>query len=380
MNNLQLKKYAVISVLFMMFAISVSCFTKGLTIEHSEFANISEQVMAGDVKDANEHEEYKEEYEETPVKDEVEENGLIGYLSIPKSQNDEGGLRLEDLYVGRQIRVTVNNSERNFYKDDMIIYYGSDDENQEVIQDVEIKDLKKTDKTEITISLNGVYEYKTEETQESYIVKMYDLQSVYDKIIVVDAGHGGGDNGCGSRDSVCYEKMITLAVVKELKEKLDNTDIKVYYTRLEDKTVYLRPRVTLANDVKADMFISIHCNYYDRYWLYNVNGAETLYSSIRKNIKKNNKKLASIMLDELSDETEISKRTIIDRGSSLYILKKSKVPATIVEMGYMSDRTDLKYLVSEKKREKIVNGLYNGIKTAYKKIYGKTVKETESTK
>ena len=51
-----------------------------------------------------------------------------------------------------------------------------------------------------------------------------------------------------------------------------------------------------------------------------------------------------------------------------------------VEMGYMSDRADLKYLVSEKKREKIVNGLYNGIKTAYKKIYGKTVKETESTK
>ena len=81
------------------------------------------------------------------------------------------------------------------------------------------------------------------------------------------------------------------------------------------------------------------------------------------------------MLDSFADETALDKRSVIDRETSIYILKKSKVPATIVEMGYMSDRKDLKYLLNEKKRKKIVNALYNGIIKAYKEMYGKTVVE-----
>jgi len=123
------------------------------------------------------------------------------------------------------------------------------------------------------------------------------------------------------------------------------------------------------------MFISVHCNYYERYWLYEVRGTETLYSGVRKSIKKSNRKLAQIMLDSIADETTLAKRSIIDRETSIYILKKSKVPATIVEMGYMSDRKDLKYLLNEKKRKKIVNGLYKGIVKAYKEMYGKNVSE-----
>ncbi|MDE6635055.1 MAG: N-acetylmuramoyl-L-alanine amidase, partial [Lachnospiraceae bacterium] len=152
-------------------------------------------------------------------------------------------------------------------------------------------------------------------------------------------------------------------------------DIKVYYTRLKDETVYLRPRVTLANDVKADMFISVHCNYYDRFWRYTVNGAETLYSSKNKNMKGKSKKLADIMLDNYTGGLSIRKRGVIDRKKELFILKKSRVPSTIVELGYMSDKNDLKCLTSSKKRKKIVDGLYNGIVEAYASMYGKTVSD-----
>lgn len=381
MKNLQLKNLAAISFLFMLFAVSVSVFAQNGIVTEEGSGLIAEQVMAGDVQQGIQM-EYKEEYEEDLPETEIAEEGLVGYLSVPKNSEDKSGYLFEDLYINRQISLTVNNSQKNFYKKNIITYYVVDEiyEEMEVVNNIDTKYLKDKEKTVITFDLNGVYEYEIKETEDAYLIRFFDLHSIYDKIIVVDAGHGGGDNGCGSRDSVCYEKMVTLAVVKELKEKLDNTDIKVYYTRLEDKNVYLRPRVRLANDVGADMFVSIHCNYYDRYWLYDVDGSETLYSSVRKSVAKDSKKLAQIMLDNLAETTTLSKRSVIDRGVSLYILKKSKVPATIVEMGYMSDREDLKYLLSEKKRKKIVNGLYNGIIAAYKKMYGKTVEEIKEEK
>ena len=381
MKNLQLKNLAAISFLFMLFAVSVSVFAQNGIVTEEGSGLIAEQVMAGDVQQGIQM-EYKEEYEEDLPETEIVEEGLVGYLSVPKNSENKSGYLFEDLYMNRQISLTVNNSQKNFYKKNIITYYVVDEiyEEMEVVNNIDTKYLKDKEKTVITFDLNGVYEYEIKETEDAYLIRFFDLHSIYDKIIVVDAGHGGGDNGCGSRDSVCYEKMVTLAVVKELKEKLDNTDIKVYYTRLEDKTVYLRPRVRLANDVGADMFVSIHCNYYDRYWLYDVDGSETLYSSVRKSVAKDSKKLAQIMLDNLAETTTLSKRSVIDRGVSLYILKKSKVPATIVEMGYMSDREDLKYLLNEKKRKKIVNGLYNGIIAAYKKMYGKTVEEIKEEK
>jgi len=376
-KNLQLKNLAAISVIFMVFAVSLSCVANIVSQGAGDKLIQSEQAMAGDAKHTGEQIEYKEQYEEEETVDEVEEPGLIGYFSVPKNHASADGYVLDDMFISRQICFSVNNSEKDFYKKSDIVFYVNTEENEEkeVVQDISIKHLKEREKTAIIITLDGVYDYRVTENENEYIIKLFDLQSVYDKIIVVDAGHGGGDNGCGSRDSICYEKMITLAVVKELKEKLDDTDIKVYYTRLEDKTVYLRPRVTLANDVKADMFISVHCNYYERYWLYEVRGTETLYSGVRKSIKKSNRKLAQIMLDSIADETTLAKRSIIDRETSIYILKKSKVPATIVEMGYMSDRKDLKYLLNEKKRKKIVNGLYKGIVKAYKEMYGKNVSE-----
>lgn len=292
-------------------------------------------------------------------------------ITIPKL-SEESSIEFEDIYINRQIRITVNNSIQGAYGKDMVTC-GNNSINNVRIRDILPEGQEGAVKTVITIELDGVYEYSVYEENNLYVIDMLDIHSVYDKVIVIDAGHGGGDVGCGSRDSNHYEKDITLSVVESLKEKLDATDIKVYYTRLKDETVYLRPRVSLANDVKADMFISIHCNYYDRYWLYEVNGAEALYSSKNREMKALNIKLANIMIDKYTEEVAVRKRGIINRKSELYILKKSHVPSTILEMGFMSDKNDLKYLVNSKKREKIVSGIYNGIVEAYRSIYGKTV-------
>lgn len=295
---------------------------------------------------------------------------VAAHIIIPKLSEDSIA-ELEDEYINRRIRLTVNNSLYAAYNKDMVLC------DKPVVKGIEIKDVcpphGASVSTLITIDLDGVYEYNLYEENNKYIIDMADIHSVYDKVIVVDAGHGGGDTGCGSCDSKHYEKDITLSIVKLLKERLDETDIKVYYTRLEDETVYLKPRVALANAVKADMFISIHCNYYDRYPAYKISGTETLYSSVNKKMKMQNKQLAKIMMNEFTSATSIKKRSVINRKKDLFILKKSRVPTTIVEMAYLSNVNDLKHFVNEKKIKKVVDGLYNGIVEAYGEMYGKTV-------
>lgn len=385
MKKIQLINLAVAGVFVMLFVIGVLCNTYIFPYggaEANEYAMSgeaqAEEVQRGDDVYKKENTDNMRHNTESGYADsgtvQDEKTGLVAaHIIIPKVSG-ESAIELEDIYIDRKIRVTVNNSLYGAYSKDMIVY------DNDVVKKIRIKDKRPDGQTEavttvITLKLDGVYEYKVHEENDQYIIDMLDIRSVYDKVIVIDAGHGGGDNGCGSRYSGHHEKDITLSVVQSLKERLDNTDIKVYYTRLTDDTVYLRPRVALANAVKADMFISIHCNYYERYWEGPVYGAEGLYSSKKKELKKNNKKLAGIMIDSFTRETSIKKRGIIDRKKELFILKKSRVPATIVEMAYMSDKKDLKHLTNSEQRKKVVDGLYNGIVDSYKAMYGKTVSD-----
>src|SRR5699024_11914511 len=81
-------------------------------------------------------------------------------------------------------------------------------------------------------------------------------------VVVVDPGHGGRDSGT-SADNGLDEKEVTLAVARLLHEKLQETDnIKSILTRGDDSAVTLRDRVRIAQDHRANLFLSIHANSY----------------------------------------------------------------------------------------------------------------------
>lgn len=182
-----------------------------------------------------------------------------------------------------------------------------------------------------------------------------------DKILVLDAGHGGTDEGAWDQSGNPVEKKFNLMVVKMLKEKFDQTPgVQVYYTRLTDTLVPKKKRVAMANKLKADAFVSIHCNASDPGDT-SSRGVETLYSKRKTGKSKiSNLALAQQIVDSLSASTGLKNRGTI-RREGLYLMHHSKVPATIVEIGYISNKSDLKYLNSKKGREKIVEGIYNGI-------------------
>ena len=83
------------------------------------------------------------------------------------------------------------------------------------------------------------------------------------KTIVLDAGHGGKDRGCKGIHPDTKEKEIALALTLKLGSYIESyfPDVKVIYTRKDDVFVTLNRRARIANEAKADLFISIHCNY-----------------------------------------------------------------------------------------------------------------------
>lgn len=185
----------------------------------------------------------------------------------------------------------------------------------------------------------------------------------FDSVVVIDAGHGGMDEGTSSANGKYLEKDYTLLVVKRLQKFLEGQNIKVYYTRMDDTEVSKKKRTKLANQVEADLFISIHCNA-SSVGDTTAYGMETLYSR-RKNGNQSmtNKELAQIMLEELTQATGMRKRGTIQR-EQLYLLHHSDVPTTIIEIGYMSNKKDMNFIKKENGQIKIAQGIFNGIMRA----------------
>ena len=135
-------------------------------------------------------------------------------------------------------------------------------------------------------------------------------------------------------------------------------NIKVYYTRLIDEKVYLNPRLNLANDLKADMFISIHCNSSE---YKSAKGSEALYSTkYQKKLSIKSDELAQILLNQLTETTNIKNRGLIN-GNDIYIIGNAKVPVALIEIGFISSPDELKFLKKKKNQELIAEGIYNGI-------------------
>lgn len=221
-------------------------------------------------------------------------------------------------------------------------------------------------KTEITLELNKTYAYLLFEDDHNYYISLVRPKDIYDRIIVVDAGHGGYDSGTYSRDAVYYEKDMNLSMVLELKNLLDKEDIKVYYTRTTDRGLTLKQRVSLANDVEADFFLSFHCNANEER---GVHGTEVLYNEKQNDwTRMNSKSFAAICLKEVLNEIGLEDRGLVPRSKDVYIIGEANVPVALVEAAFMSNQGDLNFLANKAGKQKVAKGAYNAILSAYKKL------------
>ncbi|MFC4620279.1 N-acetylmuramoyl-L-alanine amidase CwlD [Camelliibacillus cellulosilyticus] len=191
------------------------------------------------------------------------------------------------------------------------------------------------------------------------------------RIIVIDAGHGGPDGGAEGGDLV--EKNIALNIAQNLRDYLQEAGALVIMTRDEDKdladkdmeglsrrkTQDLKRRAKMADQADADLFITIHLNAIpSSRW----HGAQTFYHP--KSLR--NKQLAAFIQDSLRSSLNNTNRQA-KAIEHIYLLKTAKMPAALVEAGFLSNPKERKLLGRKSYQKKISEAIYKGVLRFYTK-------------
>lgn len=218
----------------------------------------------------------------------------------------------------------------------------------------------------ISFTMDRVFEL-SQEYEEGYLyLDFVDPHEIFDKVIVVDAGHGG--RAVGATKLGISEKDINLAIVLELKKLLDEDEnIGVYYTRINDTNPTLDQRVALANRVEADLFISVHNNASSRGILTNEQGTQVLYSQ-SDTAQLSSKRLAQICLENVVDTTGSNNMGLL-KGDQIRIVRNSEVPVALIEAGFMSNREELELLNTQEYQQLVAEGIYLAIQQAFEEGY-----------
>lgn len=219
----------------------------------------------------------------------------------------------------------------------------------------------------IEIVMDHVYELKTEYDSAYYYFDFLTPQEVYDKVVVIDAGHGGRAPGANKQG--VNEKEIDLDIVLQLKKILDEDDhnIGVYYTRTDDSNPTFDQRVQLANKSDADLFISVHNNSTNSGRMSSANGTAVMYNESDES-ELGSKRLAQICLEEVTGQLQSRNRGLVE-GDSIYIIRTSKVPVALIEVGFMTNQQELDLLRSEDYQKEAALGIYHAILRAFEEGY-----------
>lgn len=192
-------------------------------------------------------------------------------------------------------------------------------------------------------------------------------EEIYSGIIVIDPGHGGEDTGAISQNNV-NEKDVVLDISLKLGEKLEENNFKVYFTRKSDKALGNTVRSDIINRAKfinarnADIFLSIHLNGSD---VESAKGVES-YSRF---LDDKSYLLAESIQDELSSIEYTKDRGIKETDEkSLGILRYTNITGVLLELGFITNSEDEKYLISEEGQDIIVDCILNGILNYFNEI------------
>ena len=173
------------------------------------------------------------------------------------------------------------------------------------------------------------------------------------KIVVIDVGHGGHDFGAILDD--LNEKSLLSEITNKIKEISSDSDIEIHFTRTTDEFIGLKERTNIINKINPDLVISLHINSSENI---NKNGFE-IYVSDKNELLEKSKMLAENLSINLS-KTQLKNGGL--KTAPFWILKNSNSPSLVVELGYISNEYDRKFISSEKGQTEIAKRIYEFIK------------------
>ncbi len=209
------------------------------------------------------------------------------------------------------------------------------------------------------------------------------------KTIVLDPGHGGYDNGALGPEGT-FEKNVTLDLARMVAAELENT-CRVILTRTDDYFLNIPSRTSMANHVKADLFISIHsggsflhqASGITLYFFKEISGPaltpdtepskpferidnRSPWSNIQNRHQTSSKILAQLMLNRINEQTVFKKSEML--GAPLMVLEGADMPAVCLEIGYITNPAEEKSLRDISVLSNIAQGIRNGIDDFFEKV------------
>ncbi len=229
------------------------------------------------------------------------------------------------------------------------------------------------------------------------------LAQTYKKIdiVVIDAGHGGKDPGTHGKKALEKDVALSIALKTGNYIKQNLPDVKVIYTRSTDEFIELYRRAQIANEAKADVFISIHCNsvksssphgtetwvigatksdrnlrvaqkenasilleadHEKRYDNFDPNSPESyiVFELFQNAFREQSMDLASLVQDQFTNHLHRFNRGVKEAG--FLVLVNTTMPSILIETGFLSNPEEEKYLSSESGQNEIASGIYRAFK------------------
>ncbi|MBQ4463599.1 MAG: N-acetylmuramoyl-L-alanine amidase [Eubacterium sp.] len=254
---------------------------------------------------------------------------------------------VEDLYDAvykkKVFKIIIKGDYEEFY-----------DKNPITIDDDSVKklsiSLSSSGNTVIKVTTKSLRTCKVERVEGDFIATVGEPHKLFKNVLVLDAGHGEFDRGAyhfGTKEKDLNLKMIYTRMKKHFNKPDD--DIKVYWTRRNDRFVTLDDRAAFAKKVHADAFISLHMNSAENG---SAKGTEVYYST--QNNKVTDSGLRSSIMAEMMCEDLVWNMDTEDRGvktANFVVVYKNTVPSILIELGFLSNKSDYKKLKSKKYQE-----------------------------
>lgn len=280
-----------------------------------------------------------------------DKNANVLYLD-KKDKIDTGSVKFEDHYLDGYFDVTLSGDYESNYG------YGTYDVKGTVVENIEVS--TKGGNTTFRFKQNRISAYEVTAEGDSYAIRVKNPKEVYDKVLLLDAGHGGKDPGTSGNGM--QEKNLNLTIAQKIAQKLQGSGIKVYMTRDSDVYPENSTRAKTANDI-ADLMVSIHMNSGPE----TANGTETLY---QVHANDNGARLTSKQLAEILQGKVVSATGNTNRGAKLWtdvlILNRTTVPAVIVEVIFITNTGDALKISNPSYQDQVAQAIADGIQEAVK--------------
>ncbi len=279
-------------------------------------------------------------------------------LFIPKAEDMVfSEIKDNDEYHKKRFTITIKGDYTAFFKKNPIRILSKNIKSAKV-------SLNSAGNTKIIVKTTKIQGYKLYDQGDTIVADVNNPSKIYDKIVVLDPGHGGKDPGAKSRGT--NEKDLNFKILYTYgRTYFKDSDIKIYYTRVKDSYVPLYDLAAFSKKVEADMYVSLHMNSANSSA---AKGTEVYYSKINKN--KWSSGLTSRVMAKKFLKNVRSAMGTVNRGvrtANFVVVKANTVPAVLIELGFISSKSDYKKLTNTAYQKKAANAIAKSIKQLFKK-------------